>query len=824
MTIGRNGPATRERRRPGRVEIALPDAGHATTNRPARPSARAATSHACAGGLARPDRAHDRGPDCPDGGREPFAAARADARAIALHWWGEPNGALCRRNEWRWGRRGSRALALTGSRVGLWHDHGTGEGGDAADLVARELGGMGAALDWIAERFGLDRGAARNRPTSCAVPPGATGRHAATRPPARPAPPLDVAKRERALALWRGAAPIAGTPAEAYLVARLGGHRVPPDALASGALRFLCHPGLYGHERAPEGAASTMLAAIAHPLTGAFVGMHRTFLDAYGQRFDKRMLGRGYGVCRLHDPDRTADPLPGLAIAEGIETALAAWVRSGLPAWAALDAGRLARFPGDGEQAVPPWAMPDTEALTVFADHDATRPDGTGGAGQRAAAALVRRWRAGGARGGGLRLADRGGGRRGRAGARRRAGRRTRQGGGPMSAATNGAGPVTPERDPALTPLAVPPAPSPHGTNGNGTNGSDRRNGREAFDRGEKVPYVPRERGRLIDLSVPRPVQPEPALVRGVIPRRGVGFLAGQSGSFKTFMAIEIAFAVMRGESFAGRPVDEGGGVLLVAAEGEGSLDARLAARRSLLPDPAERLPLIALTGFGSIKGDEAHADLALTVRRAEHDLAAMGHRLALVIVDTVTAAGMLGRDGENDPGAWTEAVAPMQAIAAAHGCAPSCWCITSARTPTRGCLDRPPRGGPPTSASPSPVGARAGSAPRAIITSTCSSTATRPRGRWGRYGTNWSRLASTRTASPSPRSCWRSTRPRTRPSPSAGAAPPSSPSSVRSPRPATRTARPSARVATPTDRRCARCGCPSCARPSVEPTRRGGR
>jgi len=61
-------------------------------------------------------------------------------------------------------------------------------------------------------------------------------------------------------------------------------------------------------------------------------------------------------VCRLW-PDEAITH--GLAIAEGIETALAGAHAFGL-AWAAIDAGNLAQFP----------VLPAIECLSIFTDHD----------------------------------------------------------------------------------------------------------------------------------------------------------------------------------------------------------------------------------------------------------------------------------------------------------------------------------------------------------------------------------------------------------------------------------------------------------------------
>src|SRR5262249_6611041 len=59
-----------------------------------------------------------------------------------------------------------------------------------------------------------------------------------------------------------------------------------------------------------------VLARMSDPLTGEELGIHRTFLDQRGQKFDRKMLGYG-GIARLW-PDEAVTQ--GLVIGEGIET------------------------------------------------------------------------------------------------------------------------------------------------------------------------------------------------------------------------------------------------------------------------------------------------------------------------------------------------------------------------------------------------------------------------------------------------------------------------------------------------------------------------
>lgn len=173
--------------------------------------------------------------------------------------------------------------------------------------------------------------------------------------PARPVAPVvdmdSLRKKATAADIWARSVPIVGTLAERYLASR---------GLSYGdeALRY--HAGI-----------RAMVAQITDAVTGEPMGVHRTFLDRGGNRTEKKMLGpAGGGVVRLSADE---DVEYGLAIAEGIETALAAPFR---PVWACLSAGNLARFP----------VLGGIETLTIFADNDAS------GTGQRAANECARRW------------------------------------------------------------------------------------------------------------------------------------------------------------------------------------------------------------------------------------------------------------------------------------------------------------------------------------------------------------------------------------------------------------------------------------------------
>ena len=192
--------------------------------------------------------------------------------------------------------------------------------------------------------------------------------------PDRAAPPPDrqaeaerVAERiERARALWAGGERIeADTPAALYLERRCISH-----VISYPALRWrtgVPHPN--GGSR-----RLALLAEITGP-DGKFAAIQRIFLKPDGTKADiepvKASLGNVTGgAVRLQSCSAE------LAVAEGLESAAAAGVILGLPAWAAISAGNLARG----------MILPvEIRSVVIAADHD--------GPGLRAAEDAATRWR-----------------------------------------------------------------------------------------------------------------------------------------------------------------------------------------------------------------------------------------------------------------------------------------------------------------------------------------------------------------------------------------------------------------------------------------------
>lgn len=171
---------------------------------------------------------------------------------------------------------------------------------------------------------------------------------------------------------------------------------------------------------------------------------------------------------------------------------------------------------------------------------------------------------------------------------------------------------------------------------------------------GQAEPAAGAKRGKLIDLSRDESFKLPDEIVRDTIPAKGVGFIGGQSGAFKTFAAIELGACLMTGEPFAGRKVERIGGVIYVAFEGAGTIAGRLKARRSKMEDEGQELPFLMLEGFGSLGTPEDWPAFAARLREAAALLMdRWGAPLAAIIIDTVAASGAIPADKENDPGAW---------------------------------------------------------------------------------------------------------------------------------------------------------------------------
>jgi putative DNA primase/helicase len=161
-----------------------------------------------------------------------------------------------------------------------------------------------------------------------------------------------------------------GDPVWNYLNRRLGIEKVPTD------LRF--HPGLqYFDEVGQLGVFPAMVAMLRYP-DGSAASIHRTYLTESGDKaavpnVKKIMSGKPLNTASV----RLSNVCGCLGISEGIETAIAASERFGIPVWAATNSTLL-------EAWLPPRGV---ERVIIAGDNDA----GASWAGQAAAYNLAKR-------------------------------------------------------------------------------------------------------------------------------------------------------------------------------------------------------------------------------------------------------------------------------------------------------------------------------------------------------------------------------------------------------------------------------------------------
>ena len=188
--------------------------------------------------------------------------------------------------------------------------------------------------------------------------------------PARTAAPTisEDDKRRWCNEAWAGARPVVGDdPVGRFLRARAGVLTYPA------VLR--CHPALDHRDEAGRVTRHPAMLAIVTAPDGKPANLHRTYLTADGSKADveepRRMMP---GEIPPGSAIRLAPVPEELGIAEGIETAFAAAALFGIPTWAAVNAGMLAKW-------VPPAKV---RRVVVFGDND------LGFAGQAAAYTLAR--------------------------------------------------------------------------------------------------------------------------------------------------------------------------------------------------------------------------------------------------------------------------------------------------------------------------------------------------------------------------------------------------------------------------------------------------
>ena len=152
-------------------------------------------------------------------------------------------------------------------------------------------------------------------------------------------------------------------------------------------------------------------------------------------------------------------------------------------------------------------------------------------------------------------------------------------------------------------------------------------------------------------------------LFHKLLPSAGVGVLVGPSGSGKTFVIAELARCLGTGKAFFGTAPEALGGTAVLFAGTEGS---GFAHRLAALGEPKGSLPITYTYVSGLAQRDALDRLLADLVAQQAYMLAKYGVPLRLLVLETLSASGLIEK--ENDNAQAAQAIANLNTIARSLG------------------------------------------------------------------------------------------------------------------------------------------------------------
>jgi hypothetical protein len=156
-------------------------------------------------------------------------------------------------------------------------------------------------------------------------------------------------------------------------------------------------------------------------------------------------------------------------------------------------------------------------------------------------------------------------------------------------------------------------------------------------------------------------IQDEPVewLIEGVIPKGSFTALYGPPGSFKSFIALDIAEAIATGRTWMGKEVKKQGAVLYLAGEGFGGIGARIKACK-MHHQTEDGAPIYIVRHQLNLRSsaEDFNALMIAVVQLVEQT----GMEFSLAIVDTLARAfGGGNENSSEDMGAFITAMGKVQ-------------------------------------------------------------------------------------------------------------------------------------------------------------------
>ena len=150
---------------------------------------------------------------------------------------------------------------------------------------------------------------------------------------------------------------------------------------------------------------------------------------------------------------------------------------------------------------------------------------------------------------------------------------------------------------------------------------------------------------QLLNIEAWDTIKDEPVewIIDNVLPNKGFCALYGPPGSYKSFIALDIAEAVATGRPWMGNQVTNPGGVLYIAGEGHGGIGARIKACK-IFKNSQGGEPLFVIRNQINLRSN--HEDFLALIESIDAMLTNHELSLSLVIIDTL--ARSFGGGNEN--------------------------------------------------------------------------------------------------------------------------------------------------------------------------------
>ncbi|MCP5431865.1 MAG: AAA family ATPase [Alphaproteobacteria bacterium] len=154
-------------------------------------------------------------------------------------------------------------------------------------------------------------------------------------------------------------------------------------------------------------------------------------------------------------------------------------------------------------------------------------------------------------------------------------------------------------------------------------------------------------------------------LVKGWLTADGLSVVYAEPKAGKSFLALDLALHIACGRAWQGRKVLTGG-IIYVAAEASRTFRNRVIAARQAGLDPgAHRLSIV--QAAPQLLNAEGWPDLPKLLESIDHERAAMGSPLRLVVIDTLARSIVGDENSASDMGAYVQAADILRKRTGAH-------------------------------------------------------------------------------------------------------------------------------------------------------------